>query len=215
MTDTDASARSKPSRSWRRALTTCATIIAGALAVFVVGPALFERLAPRRWVRPYQRVTMALYRPTAGIVPGWAVVETIGRNSGQSRQTPVGCGLRGDTLWLVVGDRARSQYVKNIEANPNVRVRVHGRWRTGIAQVVDDDNPRRRLLRMNPVNSLFIWIAGKDLATVRADLQPVSAPVATHVAGPDHQALASHGSLPANVQSDGEGPARHQQHDND
>jgi deazaflavin-dependent oxidoreductase (nitroreductase family) len=139
------------------------------LVVFVVGPALFERLAPRRWVTAYQRVFMSVYRPLAGLVPGWAVVETVGRRTGQPRQTPVGGRLRGDTFWLVVGDRSRSQYVKNIEANPMVRVRAHGRWHTGSARV-SDDNAYRRLVTMNPINSLFIWIAGKDLATIRVDL---------------------------------------------
>jgi hypothetical protein len=36
--------------------------------------------------------------------------------------------------------------------------------------VLTDDNPRRRLLRLNPVNSAFIWMAGRDLVTVRVDL---------------------------------------------
>jgi deazaflavin-dependent oxidoreductase (nitroreductase family) len=142
------------------------------VVVFVVGPALFERLAPRRWVIAYQRVFMALYRPLAGVVPGWAVVETSGRRTGRPRQTPVGGRLCGDTFWLVVGDRSRSQYVKNIEANPTVRVRAHGRWHTGTAHVLVHENARHRLMIMNPINSVFIWIAGTDLATIRIDLNP-------------------------------------------
>ena len=145
------------------------------LVVFVVGPAVFERLAPRRWVTAYQRAFMTLNRPLAGVVPGWAVVETIGRRTGQTRQTPVGGRLQGDTFWLVAGDGSRSQYVKNIEANPTVRVRTHGRWRTGTAHVVRHDNARHRLLTSNPINSVFIWIAGTDLVTIRIDLSPRSA----------------------------------------
>jgi deazaflavin-dependent oxidoreductase (nitroreductase family) len=143
------------------------------LLLVVVGPALFERVAPRRWVIAYQRVFMAVYRPLAGVVPGWAVVETIGRRTGQPRRTPVGGRLCGDTFWLVAGDRSRSQYVRNIEANPTVRVRAHGRWHTGTAQVVADENARRRLMTMNPINSVFIWIAGTELATIRIDLDPL------------------------------------------
>ena len=140
--------------------------------VFVVGSALFERLAPRRWVIAYQRAFMALYRPLAGVVPGWAVVETSGRRTGRPRQTPVGGRLCGDTFWLVVGDRSRSQYVKNIEADPTVRVRAHRHWYTGTAHVLVHDNARHRLMTMNPINSVFIWIAGTDLATIRIDLDP-------------------------------------------
>jgi deazaflavin-dependent oxidoreductase (nitroreductase family) len=142
------------------------------LLVFVVGPALFERLAPRRWVVTFQRAFMALYRPLAGVVPGWAVVETTGRRTGRPRQTPVGGRLRLDTFWLVAGDRSRSQYVKNIEADPTVRVRARGRWRTGTAHVLVHDDARHRLRTMNPINSAFIWIAGTDPATVRIDLDP-------------------------------------------
>ncbi|MGV0815631.1 nitroreductase/quinone reductase family protein [Mycolicibacterium boenickei] len=147
-------------------------LVAGAgFGLFVFpGPALFERLAPPRWVRTSQRLTMPLYRRFCGFAPGWAVIETTGRHSGTPRQTPVGAQLRQNALWIVVCDRARSQYVKNIAADPRVRVQVHGRWHTGVAHLLEHDNPRRRLLRMNPVNSLHIGIAGPDLATMRVDL---------------------------------------------
>jgi deazaflavin-dependent oxidoreductase (nitroreductase family) len=142
------------------------------LLAFVVGPAFFERLAPRPWVTAYQRAFMAVYRPIAGVVPGWAVVETIGRRTGRPRQTPVGGRLSNGTFWLVAGERSRSQYVKNIEANPRVRIRTLGRWNTGTAHVLVHDDACQRLLTMNPINSLFIWIAGTDLATIRIDLDP-------------------------------------------
>jgi deazaflavin-dependent oxidoreductase (nitroreductase family) len=145
--------------------------ITGLLA-FVVAPALFERLAPRPWVIAYQRAFMAVYRPLAGVVPGWAVVETMGRRTGRPRQTLVVGLLCSATFWLVAGERSRSQFVKNIEANPRVRIRTHGRWRGGKAHVLVHDNARHRLLTMNPINSVFIWIAGTDLATIRIDLDP-------------------------------------------
>jgi deazaflavin-dependent oxidoreductase (nitroreductase family) len=113
-----------------------------------------------------------LCHPLAGVVPGRAVVETIGRRTGQPRRTPVGGRLRGNTYRLVAGEGSRSQYVKNIQANPAVRVRAHGRWHTGTAQVLDHENARDRLMTMNPINSVFIWIAGTDLATIRIDLDP-------------------------------------------
>ena len=42
--------------------------------------------------------------------------------------------------------------------------------RVGRAQLLDEDNVHRRLFTMNPINSLFIWLAGRDLATMRVDL---------------------------------------------
>ena len=35
-----------------------------------------------------------------------------------------------------------------------------------------------RLLRLNPLNSLFVWIAGTDLVTIRIDLHPRGGPTA-------------------------------------
>lgn len=139
-------------------------------ALYITAVATFERLAPRRWVRRWQRLANPLLRPSAGWAPGWAVIETTGRRTGRRRRTPVGSRLKGSNLWVVAGDGRSSQWVLNAEADPRVRVQVHGRWRSGRAQVLADDDARRRLLRMNPLNSLFVGIAGTDLLTVRIDL---------------------------------------------
>lgn len=154
-----------------------ARIVAGVAAVYYVGVALFERLAPRRIVRAYQRANNRVQVPVLGVLPGWAVIETVGRRTGTRRQVPVGGRLSGDTFWLVAGDGRHSAFVKNIEAQPRVRIRVHGRWHDATATVVDDDDPVRRLLRLNPVNSGFVWLAnrGADMLTVRVDLDPASA----------------------------------------
>lgn len=139
-------------------------------AALMIATALFERVVPRRVRRAYQKhIGTPMFRRSAGIVPGWALIETVGRKTGLPRQVPVGGRLQGDTYWLVAGDRT-CDYVRNIEANPKVRLRVHGRWREGIAHVCPDDDPRRRLLRLNPANSVFIGLAGTDLLTVRVDL---------------------------------------------
>jgi deazaflavin-dependent oxidoreductase (nitroreductase family) len=150
-------------------------LVIGGLAAAYIATALYERLAPRRSVRGFRNlVGNPLSRPSAGVTPGWAVIETIGRRSGLPRQVPVGGRLRGDSFWLVAADGPKAQYVRNIEADPHIRLRVHGRWRTGTAHVLPDDNPRWRLLRLNPANSLFIWVAGVDLLTIRVDLEPRS-----------------------------------------
>jgi len=54
-----------------------------------------------------------------------------------------------------------SDFVRNIEARPEVRVRVHGTWRDGHATVMYDENARRRLLKLNPINSAFLAIAAR------------------------------------------------------
>ena len=108
--------------------------------------------------------------------PGWALLETTGRKTGQKRTTPVGDGLVGSTFWIVSEHGARSAYVRNIEADPRVRVRVRGRWRSGTAHLVPEDDPRARqrlLSRRRPtarLNALLVRGWGTDLLTVRIDL---------------------------------------------
>lgn len=154
-------------------------VCAGVGVAYVAVVGLFERLAPRRWVRAYQRAVNPMVRRWAGRAAGWAVVETTGRRTGRPRQTPVGGRLVGGrAYWLVAGDGRHSDYVKNIAADPRVRVRVHGRWRRGVAAILDDDHARRRLLKLNPLNGAFVAIAAKDPLTIRIDLDPGPEPSA-------------------------------------
>lgn len=147
-------------------------IIVGGIVVAYVGMALFERLASRRLLKAYWKLVNPLVRTWAGFVPGWAVIETIGRRTGRAHRVPIGGRLRKDSFWLVAGHGRKAHYVLNMEANPSVRVRSHGRWRTGTAHVLPDDDSRRRLFSLNPVNGFFILLAGPELVTVRIDLEP-------------------------------------------
>lgn len=80
-----------------------------------------------------------------GIAPrAFALLETTGRRTGQPRQTPVGNGLSGNTFWLVAVHGSQADYVRNILADPAVRVKVAGRWRTGVATVLPDDDAAAR-----------------------------------------------------------------------
>jgi deazaflavin-dependent oxidoreductase (nitroreductase family) len=108
-------------------------------------------------------------------VPGWALLETTGRKTGLPRATPVGDGLDGSTFWIVSEHGRKSAYVRNIEADPRVRVRVRGRWRTGTAYLMPDDDPRERQRRLSRrflarLNASAVRGWGTDLLTVRVDL---------------------------------------------
>jgi len=150
-------------------------VLVGVLLGFIV-VAVFERLVPLPFLRWFQkRLWNPAFRWPAGFIPSYAVIETIGARSGRARRVPVSGGLRGSTYWLVAQNARAAQYVRNIQANPRVRVKVHGRWRTGTAHLVPSDNPRRRLLRLDPMNGLFLAVSGSDLLTVRIDLEHRSA----------------------------------------
>jgi len=78
--------------------------------------------------------------------PGYALLETIGRKTGKARSTPVGDGRVAYQFWLVAEHGMKAGYVRNIAANPRVRLKLrHGilaRWHTGTAQLLADDDPR-------------------------------------------------------------------------
>lgn len=144
------------------------------------------RAVKLRLVRTLQRYVFnppvkLLFRLGA-VPPGYALLETVGRRSGQSRRTPVGDGLIGSTFWIVAEHGFRAAYVRNLQAHPRVRVRVRqGRraiWRTGTAQVLPDDDPRERQRQLartslnRRLNALAVRTMGTELVTVRIDLDP-------------------------------------------
>ena len=108
----------------------------------------------------------------AGLVPrGWALLETTGRRSGLPRRVPVGDGLRGDTFWIVAEHGRHADYVRNIERDPCVRVRARGRWRTGTARLLSDDDPRALLRALKrPLNDAGLLVMATEPLVVRIDL---------------------------------------------
>lgn len=106
-----------------------------------------------------------------GLAPGLAVVETTGRRTGKIRRTVVGVHRVGDRIWIVAEQGTHAGYVRNIEANPAVRLRLKGRWRRGIATVESDDDPLARLERFGrPAHAKAVRQFGTALTTVRIDL---------------------------------------------
>jgi deazaflavin-dependent oxidoreductase (nitroreductase family) len=122
--------------------------------------------------RKYRRATafQRLLNPLLRRLPLQTVLETTGRVSGLPRRTPVGGRKVGDSFWLVSEFGERSQYVRNIKADPRVRVRIRGRWHTGTARLLPDDDPVARLRRLPRFNSAGVRVFGADLLTVRVDL---------------------------------------------
>jgi deazaflavin-dependent oxidoreductase (nitroreductase family) len=105
-------------------------------------------------------------------VPGIAILETTGRKSGQPRRTPVGRVIEGDTVWIVAEHGRRAAYVRNIQADPRVRIKIGRRWRTGTAHPAPDEDPRARLREMPATHAATVRLMGTDLLAVRIDLDP-------------------------------------------
>jgi deazaflavin-dependent oxidoreductase (nitroreductase family) len=140
------------------------------------------RFAERYVLNPQMRLALAL-----GLAPrAFALLETTGRNSGKPRRTPVGNGLLGHTFWLISEHGRSAGYVRNIERNPRVRVKVHGRWQAGTAQILPEDDAMARLDtvatalgRMRRLDAAifrsFVRLLDTHPVTIRIDLDP-SAP---------------------------------------
>jgi len=98
------------------------------------------------------------------------MLETTGRKSGQPRLTAVGGRVVDNQFWLVSEHGEHSDYVRNLKANPAVRVRIDGEWRTGTAHLMPEDDPLRRLGNLPRLNSAVVRLMGTDLLTIRVDL---------------------------------------------
>ena len=132
----------------------------------------------KRVVNPVVMLAWGLGIP----LPGDALLETTGRRTGRPRRTPICDGLDGEVFWLVAQRGRRADWVRNIAANPRVRVRVHSEsgvgWRTGTAHILDEDDPRERQRRIGRGNLArrFCMCASAAMATspltVRIDLDP-------------------------------------------
>jgi len=98
------------------------------------------------------------------------MLETTGRKSGQPRHTAVGGSVVDNQFWMVSEHGDHSDYVYNIKANPAVRVRIGGQWRTGTAHLLPDDDARKRLRSLPRLNSVGVITMGTELLTIRVDL---------------------------------------------
>jgi deazaflavin-dependent oxidoreductase (nitroreductase family) len=99
-----------------------------------------------------------------------ALLETTGRKSGQKRATPVGNGLRGKEFWIITEHGWSSAYVKNIQADPRVRVKVGRRWMSGTAVILPDDDPYERMRRLKRANDAAVRLIGTQHLVIRVDL---------------------------------------------
>jgi len=116
-----------------------------------------------------------------GIVPpGYALLETVGRKTGKPRRTPVGNGRVAGEFWIVSEHGMKAGYVRNIESNPRVRLKLRkgllGRWYTGTANLMPEDDPRERQrwlsreLPSSAANAAAVRLFGTGLLTIRIEI---------------------------------------------
>ena len=121
----------------------------------------------KRFVNPVVRGLLE-----RGLMPqSHALLETTGRKSGLPRRVPVGNGMRGDAFWIVTEHGYGSDYVKNIQHDPRVRVKVGRDWRSGTAHILPDEDPRERMRKLRrPLNDAIVRMVGSQALVIRIDL---------------------------------------------
>jgi deazaflavin-dependent oxidoreductase (nitroreductase family) len=144
---------------------------------------LLARTLQRYIMNPLMRVLLV-----ARINPyGLAILETRGHASGKIRRVPVGNGRKGDSFWIIAEHGARAGYVRNIQRDPHVRVRLRTglryRWVPGTATICPDDDPlarQRQIIAWHPLralNAVNVRVFGADLLTVHVQLNLAQAGV--------------------------------------
>lgn len=121
----------------------------------------------RQIVTGFQRhVLNPLVKHLAGRIPGYVLLETTGRRTGQPVRNPVGGRVERCVLWIVAEHGRQASYVRNLAANPRLRVRVNGRWRSGTAEILDSEPPKLR-----GINGALVRLVGTSLLSIRIDLE--------------------------------------------
>jgi deazaflavin-dependent oxidoreductase (nitroreductase family) len=115
-----------------------------------------------RLVEPRVRAGCASPR----LVPGGLVVlEVSGRKTGRRARLPLAATRIQDHLLVGTFRAARSGWVRNLAANPNVRVWVHGRPRAATALVISSPRAPRGSGRLP---SLLQWVVAALLPYTHA-----------------------------------------------
>ena len=87
-----------------------------------------------KFARLFWRFVNPIANRLAGIAPWWVVLETTGNKTGTLRRAPLARGpVDGNVTWVIAVHGHHAGFVRNIEANPHVRLRLNGRWRNGTA----------------------------------------------------------------------------------
>lgn len=88
----------------------------------------------------------------------YCYLTTIGRKSGQPHEIEIWFGAEGDTIYLMNGSgegvtAGQADWVKNIQANPAVRVRIGDEEFEGVARALEFGGPEHERARDLPCRS--------------------------------------------------------------
>ena len=98
---------------------------------------------------------------SAPFTPGTLIVlETVGRKTGRRSKVPLASLHVGQHILVGTFRGRRSQWVKNLDATPEVRFWLGGRARTATAKVLKPDRVPRKTKDLSPAAcALLPWLA--------------------------------------------------------
>lgn len=99
-------------------------------------------------------------------------LQTTGRTSGRPRTIEIWFGTDGERIYLLAGGRHRAHWVRNLVADPGVRVRIGGQTLSGTARVIEGE-PREQLARELLGAKYQGWSPGRALSSWAAGSLPV------------------------------------------
>ena len=105
-------------------------------------------------------------------------LQTTGRASGRPRTIEIWFAVDGTRMYLLAGGREEAHWVRNLQADPSVRVRIGGRTLDGRARTIEGepaDPIARRLLAAKYQG----WREGQRLSRWAAGSLPVEIDLTT------------------------------------
>jgi len=99
-------------------------------------------------------------------------LQTIGRTSGRPRTIEIWFATDGTRIYLLAGGRDRAHWVRNLRAEPHVRVRIGGRTFDGRARVIEGE-PDEMVARCMLAAKYQGWTDGAPLSAWAAGSLPV------------------------------------------
>lgn len=105
-------------------------------------------------------------------------LQTTGRVTGRPRTIEIWFAVDGTRLYLLAGGREHAHWVRNLRADPSVRVRIGGRTLEGQARTVEGD-PAEPLARRLLAAKYQGWREGERLSAWAAGSLPVEIDLAS------------------------------------
>jgi deazaflavin-dependent oxidoreductase (nitroreductase family) len=99
-------------------------------------------------------------------------LQTTGRSSGRPRMIEIWFATDGERIYLLTGGRHRAHWVRNLVADPSVRLRLGGVTLAGTARVIEGEE-REILARRLLAAKYQGWSEGRELSSWAAGSLPV------------------------------------------